>query len=81
MGSPKFYPLDLELLDRVYELACLYIEADNLCRAPEKEPAREQDALRNQIFALAGSGPIKFDPLCDKVLASIADAPSNRQAA
>lgn len=73
MSSPKFDPLDLELLDRVYKLACLYVEADNLCRTPEKEPAIEREALCKQIFVLAGSGPIKFDPLCDKVLAIIAE--------
>jgi len=73
MSSPKFDPLDLELLDRVYALACLYFEADNLCRTTDKEPATEQEALRKQIFALAGSGPVRFDPLCDKVLAIIAE--------
>jgi hypothetical protein len=79
MSSPKFDPLDLEFLDRVYELACFYVEADNLCRTIEKEPAREQEALCKQIFILAGSGPIKFDPLCDKVLASIAETRSPDQ--
>ncbi len=77
MNSPKFDPLDLELLDRVYELACVYVEADNLCRTPEKEPAINQEALCKQIFVLAGSGPIKFDPLCDKVLTIIAEARSS----
>ena len=78
MSSPKFDPLDLELLDRVYNLACVYIEARNLC-ATEKAPAIEQEALCKQIFVLAGSGPIKFDPLCDKVLAIIAETRSNLQ--
>jgi hypothetical protein len=74
MRSPQFDPLHLELLDRVYEVACLHIEADNLCRTTdEKDMAIEQDALRQQIFALAGTGLINFDPLCDKVLASIVE--------
>ena len=72
MGSPKFDSLDLELLDRVYAVACVYIEADNLCRIPDaKDTARRQEALRKQIFALAGTGPLKFDPLCGKVLSSM----------
>jgi hypothetical protein len=70
-SSRKFDPLDLEMLDRVYALACLYIEADNLCRTTEKDTAREQDALRKQIFILAGTGPVDFDTLCDEVLASM----------
>lgn len=69
MGSPKFDPLDLEYLDRVYQLACLYIEAENLCRATGNDLTKEKEALRKQMFVLAGSGPIKFDPLCERVLA------------
>jgi len=83
MRSPSFDPLDLELLDRVYELACLYIEADNLCRTTATESVKQREALRKQIFVLAGSGPIKFDPLCDQVLAIIGTSlaePSGRPA-
>jgi len=70
MGSPKFDPLDLEYLDRVYKLACLYIEADNLCRTTGNDLTKEKEALRKRMFVLAGSGPIKFDPLCERVLAT-----------
>jgi hypothetical protein len=69
LGS-KFDPLDLEIIERVYEVGCAYIEARNLYRDPEKD-AEEEDALRHQVFALAGPGPLEFDALCDKVLASM----------
>ncbi len=69
MSSPKFDPLDLELLDRVYDLACLYVEVDNLCGTAGEAPASVKETLRKQIFVLAGSGPVRFDPLCDEVLA------------
>ncbi len=69
--SRKFDPLDLEMLDRVYALACLYLEADNLCCTRVRDTAKEQDALRKEIFSLAGTGPIDFDTLSDKVLAGM----------
>lgn len=69
--SQKFNPLDLEMLDRVYALACLYIEARDLCSAKEKDAA-EDAALRQRVFALAETGPVNFDTLSDKVLASLA---------
>lgn len=71
MGSPKFDPLDLEYLDRAYKLACLYMEADNLCRTTGNDLTKEKEALRKRMFVLADSGPIKFDPLCERVLALI----------
>jgi hypothetical protein len=66
----KFDTLDLEMLDRVYSLACLYMEADNLCCTTVRDKAAEKDALRRQIFALADGAPAGFDALFDKVLAS-----------
>jgi len=74
MGSlsfrDKFDPLDLEIIDRVYEVACAYIEARDLYRDKNNDPM-EKDALRKQVFASAGVGPIDFDRLCDEVLPSI----------
>ena len=68
----KFDPLDLEIIERVYEAACAYIEAKNLyCNA--NQTAGEEDALRRSIFALADTGTIDFDILCDKVI-SVANA-------
>jgi hypothetical protein len=74
MGSmtvrQKFDPWDLEIIDRVYEVACAYIEARDLYLDTEKD-AEEQDALRKRVFAFADTEPLDFDALCDNVLASI----------
>jgi hypothetical protein len=76
MGSlnlrQKFDPLDLELIDRVYEVACAYIEARDLYRDTAKD-ADEEDALRKTLFACASSGPLEFDTLCERVLAGMDD--------
>jgi len=64
-----FDPLDLTIIDRVYEVACAHIEARNLCD-PQK-CAEEEDYVRKWVFALAGVGPFDFDSLCDKVLANM----------
>jgi hypothetical protein len=66
----KFDPLDLEIIDRVFEVACAYIEARDLYRDPTKD-AEEEEILRKQVFALADNGRLDFDTLCDQVLASI----------
>ena len=66
----KFDPLDLELIERVYGVACAYIEARDLYRDPTHDKD-EEDALRKQIFALANDGPLDFDKLCDGVLAGM----------
>jgi hypothetical protein len=74
MGSitfrDRFDPLDLEIIDRVYDVACAYVEARDTDRDTDKD-AEEQDALRKQVFASAVVGPLDFDKLCDEVLASI----------
>jgi hypothetical protein len=70
-ASQKFDPQDLEMLDRVYALARLYLVARDLCSIKEEDP-EEIAALRKNVFALAGSGPVTFDSLCDKVLATLA---------
>jgi hypothetical protein len=84
MGSSnlrqKFDPLDLEIIDRVYEVACAYIEARDLYRDTDKD-AEEEDALRKLVFALAGPGQLDFDTLCDDVLASIDEYRTMSQAA
>lgn len=76
MGSlnlrQKFDPLDLELIDRVYEVALAYIEARDLYRATAKD-ADEEGALRKTMFTCASSGPLEFDTLCERVLASMDD--------
>src|SRR5262249_48092261 len=74
MGSlnlrQKFDPLDLEIIDRVYDVARAYIEARDLYRDTTKD-AQEEHVLRKQVFALAGPAFLDFDTLCDRVLLSI----------
>ena len=72
MGSFKrpraFDPLDLEIIDRVYEAAWAQLEAREPFRDREKDGERGE-ALRKLVFAVARSGKIDFDALCDQVLA------------
>ena len=71
-----FGPLDLEIIDRVYEAAAAHFEARYLyCEGPGDA---EAETLRKAIFA---SGRLDFDTLCDKVLAQVAESGSDRRAA
>ena len=85
MGSFKrphaFDPLDMEIIDLVYEVAWEQISArDPSAEAPKDEGRRA--ALRKRVFALAGDGGVDFDTLLDRVLASLPKplrpAPSDR---
>ncbi len=66
----KFDPLELEIVEQVYEAASAYLEAQNLY-ADENKAAEEEDALRHMVFALAGRDAIEFDTLCNKVVAAL----------
>ena len=74
MGSFKqpsaFDPLDLEIIDRVYEAVWAQLEAREPFRDREKDGERGK-ALRKLVFAFARSGKIDFDALCDQVLANM----------
>lgn len=74
MGSinvrDKFCPEELELIDRVYAVACAYIEARDLYRDVTAD-SEEHDVLRQMMFAIAASTPLDFDALCDGVLVSL----------
>jgi hypothetical protein len=75
MGSfqhPRvFDPLDLEIIDRVYEAAWAQIEARDPKRDTSKDCDR-QEVLRKLVFACACSGRVDFDRLCESVIASLA---------
>jgi hypothetical protein len=79
MGSFKsvFDPLDLEIMDRVYEVAWAHVQA----REPSRDTASDggrQKALRRKIFGvarIAGPGHIDFDTLAEMVLATISQQP------
>jgi len=68
MGSFKrprvFHPLDLEIMDRVYETAWAHLEAREPFRDRQKDDEL-QNALRKLVFDSAGSDKINFDTLCD----------------
>ena len=65
-GPRVFDPLDLEIIDRVYEAAWARVEANNFTRDTNKDDKRKQ-ALRQWIFALVDSHPVDFDALSDKL--------------
>jgi hypothetical protein len=74
MGSFKrphaFDPLDMEIIDLVYEVAWEQIAA----REPQRDTARDEERqtlLRKSVFTLAGDGGVDFDTLLDRVLASL----------
>jgi hypothetical protein len=67
-----FGPLDLEIIDRVYEAAWAQLEAQAPFRDRDKDGERGE-MLRKLVFAYARSGPVDFDTLCDKVIATMAE--------
>jgi hypothetical protein len=73
MGSFRrphaFDPLDLEIIDQVYEATWAQIEARYFRRDTSRDDER-QKALRRWLFALAAS-PVDFDTLYDKVVTSL----------
>ena len=74
MGSfqhPRaFHPLDLEIMDRVYEAAWAQLEARDPFRDREHDGER-QKKLRQYIMEHAGIDRIEFDTLCEKVLGNM----------
>jgi hypothetical protein len=70
-----FDPLDLEIIDRVYDVAWAYAQARESSPNTASDGAR-QTALRKKIFSvarIAGPGHIDFDTLTEMVLAPISD--------
>jgi len=74
MGSfqhPRaFHPLDLEIMDHVYEAAWAQLKARDPFRDTEHDGER-QKVLRQYIMELVGTDRIEFDTLCEKVLANM----------
>jgi hypothetical protein len=73
MDNPNpqvFDPLDLELIDRVYEVAWEEVKTRDLFRDQNQDEERKQ-ALRKMIFSLAPPGHVDFDALCELVLRNI----------
>ena len=70
MGSLKFKPFELEIIDRVYEAAWAQILARHPGRELENDTGR-QEALRKRLFILADRRPIEFDTLRERALVSM----------
>ena len=69
-----FDPLDLEIIDRVYEAAWAQLEARESFRDRENDGERGEE-LRKLVFAFARSGNMDFDALCDQVLGNMPVSP------
>ncbi len=74
MGSYKhpqvFGPLDLEIIDRVYDAAWAELEAREPFRDRERDEER-RDELRKLIMDSTGTGRVEFHALCARVLANM----------
>jgi hypothetical protein len=70
MGSFKhphvFDPLDLEIIDHVYEAAWARVEANEPDRDRSRDDARKE-ALRQWVFALVEGHPVEFDALYERL--------------
>ena len=77
MGSfrhPRvFDPLDLEIIDRVCEVAWARLEVHEPFRDREQDEER-RGALCKLVMDQTGTDRIEFDALCDKVLANMPEA-------
>jgi hypothetical protein len=72
MGSFKqpqvFFPLDLEIMDRVYEAAWAELEARDPFRDREKDGERGE-TLRKLVMDQTGTGKVDFDTFLHRVVA------------
>jgi hypothetical protein len=65
-----FHPLDLEIIDRVYEAAWAQVEAREPFRDRENDSER-QEALRKLVIDQTDTGRVDFDTLFQKVMANM----------
>jgi hypothetical protein len=73
-----FDPLDLEIIDLVYEAALVQVTAREPLSDPTKDLER-QEALKKLVFVLAKPGSVEFDDLLDTVLEHASDLVSSSQ--
>jgi hypothetical protein len=77
MGAPNVFDrLDLEIIDRVYEVAWAQIEARDPLRDRNLDSARRKDVMK-RVLAAAQSGKFDFDILCERVTGSLQENWSN----
>jgi hypothetical protein len=62
-----FDPLDLAIIERVYEAALAQFEAHRASSDSEKDEELK-DALRKRVMACAAMGQFEFDTLYDRVV-------------
>jgi hypothetical protein len=65
-----FNPSELDVIDRVYRAAWPQV----LAHLPERDTDKNNErrlALSKRLFILAGGGPVEFDKLRDRVLATM----------
>jgi hypothetical protein len=66
----KFDPLELEIVERVYEVGCAYLAARGLYEDAAIH-AEEEVMLRKAVFSSIGTEHLDFDALCDSVISQI----------
>jgi len=64
-----FDPLDLEIVDRVYEAALARLEAQK----PPRPRDELKEVLRKRVMVCAAHGNVEFDSPYEKVCASLAN--------
>jgi len=69
-----FDPLDLEIIERVYEAAWAQFEACRPFRNTEADDER-QETLRKQVMKIASEGKVEFDTVYEKVVADMLEPP------
>jgi hypothetical protein len=74
MGSYRhpqvFGPLDLKIIDRVYDAAWAELEEREPFRDRERDEER-RDELRKLIMDNTGTGQVEFDALYERVMANM----------
>jgi hypothetical protein len=68
-----FAPLDLEIMDRVYEAAWAQVEARRSSPADQRDDELKE-TLRKLVATCAANGKIDFDTLYDKVWTAMAES-------
>ena len=66
----NFQPLDLEIMDFVYEAAWAALEARRPFRDTQNDDVRKS-ALRKRVINCAAEGTVEFDALYDRVVATV----------
>jgi len=64
-----FDPLDLEIIDRIYEATWVAVLARNYSDSGATDAARQKN-LRQRIFALVQAGGVQFDELYELVMST-----------